>query len=206
MNDLHVVYRVDEPATPREQWSTYSFPLGIYVTGTTLDEVRSELRAATAVALPNPDEFTVIEHLERPLAPGAYIRVAVDRRMLDRDATAALMRSSLQLVDQWRDFQDGVPPAATGDVVMIACVADDRLGWIFEQMSAHDAVGICAPGPAAGEGQFIWWSFILGQHAADAHSTHLESLAAAGLDVESSVSYFMRTTASSTGRKRVVAS
>ena len=203
MNDLHVVYRVDEPATPREQWSTYSFPIGIYVTGTTLDEVRSEFRAAAAFALPNLDEFTVIEHLERALAPGAYIRVAVDRRMLDRDATVALMRSSLQVVDQWRDFQDRVPPAATGDTVMIACVADDRLGWIFEQMSDHDAIGVCAPGPAAGEGQFVWWSFILGQYAADATSSDLESLAAAGLDVDSTVSDFMQTTASSTGRQLV---
>ena len=150
MSNLHVVYRVDELATPREQWSSYSFPFGIYVTGVTLDEVRSEFRAAAEFALPNLHEFTVIEHLERPLAPGAYIRTAVDRQMLDRDATASLMRSSLQIVDQWRDFQDKVPAAATGDTVMIACVAADRLGWIFEQMSADDSVGICAPGPAAG--------------------------------------------------------
>jgi hypothetical protein len=206
MNNLHVVYRVDEPATPREQWSTYSFPFGIYVTGTTLDEVRAEFRTAAAFALSNLDEFRVTEHLERPLTPGAYIRVAVDRRMLDRDATAALMRSSLQLVDQWQDFQGRVPPAATGDTVMIACVADDRLGWIFEQMSDHDAVGICAPGPAAGAGQFIWWSFILGQYGAGTSATDVESLASAGLDVDSTVSEFMQTTASSTGRQLLPAS
>jgi hypothetical protein len=205
MSNLHVVYRVDEPATPREQWSSYSFPVGIYVTGMTLDEVRSEFRAAAEFALPNLDEFTVIEHLERPLAPGAYIRTAVDRRMLDRDAAAGVMRSSLQIVDQWRDFQDKVPAAATGDTVMIACVAADRLGWIFEQMSDHDSIGICASGPATAGSQFIWWSFILGHHDADTTSDDVESLAAAGLSADSTVSDFMRTTTSATGRQLVSA-
>lgn len=121
--------------------------------------------------------------------------------MLDRDATARLMRTSLQVIDQWRDFQNKGPAAATGDTVMIACGPDDRLGWIIEQMSEHDAVGICAPGPAADGRQLIWWSFIMGQHAADAASDGVETLAAAGLSIDSTVSEFMRTTASSTGRQ-----
>ncbi len=59
MSNLHVVYRVEEPSTPREQWSSYSFPYGIYVTGTTLDDVRAKFRSAVVFALPNLDEFTV---------------------------------------------------------------------------------------------------------------------------------------------------
>lgn len=171
--------------------------------GATLDEVRSEFHSAAAFARPDLDELTVIEHLERPLAPGAYIRTAVDRRTLDRDRTARLMRASLQVVDHWRDFQSKIPEAATGDAIVIACVPDDRMRWISEQMSDHDTIGLCAPGPSAGAGQFIWWSFILGQHAAAASIQAVESLADAGLSDDSTVSEFMRATATTTGRQLV---
>jgi hypothetical protein len=201
MTNLHVVYRVDDPGTPAEQWSSYSFPQGVYVTGATLDEVRSEFRSAAAFAFPDLDQFTVIEHLERPLAPGAYIRTAVDRRTLDRDATERIMRSSLQLVDQWHDFQDAMPLVATGDTVMITCVPDDLLSWIFEQMTVHDAIGMCALGQATATGQLIWWSFIVGELAAAKTSQNVEPLSAAGLSDRSTVSDFMQATATATGRQ-----
>ena len=200
MSNLHVVYRVDEPGTSREQWSSYSFPYGIYVTGTTLDEARAEFRSAAAFAMPNLDELAVVEELVRQLSPGAYIRTAVDRRTLDRDATERTMRASLQRVDQWRNFQEALPPAATGDSVMVACVPDDRLSWIFQQMSDLDAFGLCALGPATDSGQFIWWSFLVGELAATTLDT-VEPLAAAGLSGSSTVSEFMHATATSTGRQ-----
>lgn len=203
MSTLHAVYRVDDLGTPREQWSSYSFPLGVYVSGATLDEVRAEFRAAAAFAIAELDRLTVIEHLERPLVPGAYIRTAIDRRTLDRDATERAMRGSLQMVDQWRDFHDAMPSAATGDAVMIACVPDDRLSWVLEQMSEHDAIGLCALGPATEGGQLIWWSFLVGRLADARDLGRLEPLSSAGLDEGATVSEFMRATASTTGRQLI---
>jgi hypothetical protein len=201
MTNLHADYRVDEPGTPREQWSSYSLPTGVYVTGTTLDEVRAEFRSAAAFGIPDIEGFTVVEHLERPLAPGAYIRTAVDRRTLDRDATERTMRGSLQLVDQWRDFQEAMPASATGDAVMIAVVPDDQLSWVFEQMSDHDAIGLCSLGPATDTGQLIWLSFVVGRLAVAKTSRDVEPLSAAGLPDRLTVSEFTRATA--TGRQVV---
>lgn len=204
MTNLHVVYRVDDPGSADEQWSSYSFPHGIYVAGATLDEVRAEFREA-AVALPNFDTLTIREHLERPLVRGAYIRVAVDRHMLDRDETAALMRRSVAVADQRDDFLSTLPAAATGDGVMIACQATDQLSWVLEQMSDHDTVGVCASGPSTHAGGFIWWSFIVGQHATRVGDKPLESLASGGLTRDSTVVEFMRANDSATGRTLVSA-
>lgn len=204
MTNLHVVYRVDDPGSADEQWSTYSFPHGIFVAGSTLDEVRAEFRDA-ATALPDFDSVAIREHLERPLVRGAYIRVAVDRRMLDRDETADMMRRSVSVLDQREDFLATLPVAATGDAVMIACQRTDRLRWVFEQMSEHDTVGVCASGPSTEAGEFIWWSFIAGLHAERLGDKPLESLASGGLTSDSSVVEFMRANKSATGRALVAA-
>lgn len=202
MTNLHVVYRVDDPSSADEQWSSYSFPHGIYVAGATLDEVRAEFREA-AVTLPSFDALTIREHLERPLVRGAYIRVAVDRQMLDRDETAAMMRRSVSIMDQREDFLATLPVAVTGDAIMIACQATDQLGWVFEQMSDHDTVCVCASGPSTEAGGFIWWSFIVGQHAARLGDKPLESLASGGLTSASTVVEFMRNNKTATGRALV---
>ncbi|MBA2308521.1 MAG: hypothetical protein H0W01_04310 [Pseudonocardiales bacterium] len=203
MTNLHVVYRVDNPGSADEQWSSYSFPQGIYVSGTTLAEVRTEFREAAVEALPDFTDMTVREHLERPLVRGVYIRVAVDRRMLDRDTTADLMRRSVAVIDQRENLQATLPVAATGDAVVLACLATDKLAWVFEQMSDYDAVGVCASGPSVGEDGLIWWSFITGGHAANPGRKPLESLASAGLSSESTVGEFMRVNARATGRALV---
>lgn len=203
---LHVVYRVHDPATRNEQWSSYSFPFGVYVEGSSLDQVRSEFRVAATELPPDVRELTVIEHLEQPLVPGAYIRVAVDRRTLDRDDTARDLRSSLTVPAQFDDFRDTMPTAATGDAVMIACVPDDTLGWVFEQMTDHDAVGVCAQGPESGASQLVWWSFLVGGAADEVDPTALETLASAGLSAGSTVAEFMRVDSAPTGRRVLSAS
>lgn len=136
---------------------------------------------------------------------GAYIRVAADRHMLDRDETAAMMRRSVAVVDQRDDFLSTLPVAATGDAVMIACQATDQLGWVFDQMSEYDTVGVCAGGPSTDAGGFIWWSFIVGKHAERLGDKPLESLASGGLTSESTVIEFMRAHDSATGRTLVSA-
>jgi hypothetical protein len=199
---MHVVYRVHDPGTRHEQWSSYSFPYGIYVEGSTMDEVRSELRAAMGDAPSEIRGLAVIEHLERPLVPGAYVRVAVDRRTLDREQIAQAMQSSLTVPAQFDDFRATMPIAATGDSVMIACVPDDTLGWVLEQMTEHDAVGICADGPEVRtKNRLVWWSFLVGSEAEDFDQTTLETLASAGLTAASTVAEFMRVDANSTGRR-----
>ncbi len=203
MTNLHVVYRVDDPGSADEQWSSYSFPHGIYVSGTTLAEVRTEFREAAAEALPEFMDMALQEHLERPLVRGVYIRVAVDRHMLDRDTTADLMRRSVSIVDQREHLQATLPIAATGDAVVIACLATDKLRWVFEQMSDYDTVGVCASGPSVDEDGLIWWSFIAGGHASNPGRKPLESLASAGLSSESTVGEFMRVNATATGRALV---
>lgn len=201
MSDLHVVYRVHDPGTRREQWASYSFPHSIYVEGATLDEVRSEFRAAAADLPTEVRKRSLIEHLERPLAPGAYIRVAVDRRTLDRDEVAQIMHSSLTVPDQFDDFRTRLPTAATGDAVMIACVPGDRLGWVFEQMTDHDAVGICALGPGASGNRLVWWSFLVGGAVDGIDPIAMGTLAGAGLSAGSTVGEFMRADAAPTGRR-----
>ena len=201
MSNLHVVYRVHDSGTRTEQWTSYSFPFSIYVEGSTLEEVRSELSEALESAPPNVRELSLIEHLEQPLVPGAYMRTAVDRRTLDREATGQTMRSSLAVPSQFDDFRATMPVAATGDAVMIACVPQDTLSWVFEQMTDHDAVGICAQGPGAGTSRLVWWSFIIGGEAEDRNTTALETLASAGLSASSTVAEFMSATSTSTGHR-----
>jgi hypothetical protein len=201
VSNLHVVYRVHDPGTRDEQWVSYSFPHSIYVEGPTLDEVRSEFRAAVADPSTEVRERSLIEHLERPLAPGAYIRVAVDRRTLDRDEVAQIMHSSLTVPEQFDDFRARMPMASTGDAVMIACVSDDRLGWVFEQMTDHDAVGICALGPETSRNRLVWWSFLVGGAVNGIDPTAMGTLAGAGLSAGSTVAEFMRADAAPTGRR-----
>jgi hypothetical protein len=203
VTNFHAVYRVDDPGTANEQWSSYSFPHGIYVAGATLDEVRDQFKAAAAFAVHNLDDLTLIEHIERPLAPGAYIRTAVDRHTLDRDETAELMRASLGVPTQRDEFLATIPISGSGDAVMLACVPNDRLAWVFEQMDDHDALGLCAPGPAIPSGRFIWWSFILGNLAEDDKAARTETIAEAGLTEESTVAAFMRANAMERGRRLV---
>lgn len=142
-------------------------------------------------------------HIERPLVRGAYIRVAVDRSMLDRDTTAERMRGSLTRADQRDDFIATLPVAATGDAIMIVCTPADRLGWVLDQMSEFDTVGVCAAGPALPSGSLVWWSFIVGHRAAGNTGRDLETLASAGLSRDSTVVEFMAANQTATGRALV---
>lgn len=198
MSNLHVVYRVDH-GDGADDWSTYSYPHGIYVGGSTLDEVRAEFQAAAASTI-GREEITLVEHLERPLIPGAYVRIGLDRHMLDRDETAQAMRETLTVGLQRDDFQARMPLAATGDAVMIACVHSDRLRWVFGQMGDHDGIALCARGDAAGSHRPVWWSFIAGPRAVVPGGRPTESIAAAGLTADSTVIEFMNVNETATGR------
>jgi hypothetical protein len=204
---LHVVYRLDDPGTATEQWSAYSYPTSIYTSGSTLDEVRAEFREAARFTFgerwEDPQALAVVEHLERPLTPNAYIRTAVDTHLLDRDQVATAMRRSLSVAQQREDFGRHAPTSATGDAVVIACVAEDRLSWIFEQMGEADAVAVAAVGPAVATHQLVWWSFLAGASAPSRTDAPTESLADVGLTAGSTIGDFARASRSATGRTLV---
>lgn len=208
MSDLHVVYRVDNPDTDDETWSTYSFPHSIYVGGNTLAEVRSEFHeAARPVAV--LDGMRVLEHIERPVStvPGAYVRVAIDRKTLDRDVARDRIAGSLTVRSQREDFVKTVPLAATGDAVIVAAVADDKLGWVFEQMTDHDSIAICLAGPEAGGGALVSWNYIVGSRSERfVESTDKTSLAEKGLTANSTVSEFMGIASKVRGRQLLLTS
>lgn len=199
MNTLHVIYRVDDAGTG-EDWSAYSYPHSIYVGGSSLAEVRHEFERAARFALDDLADWAIVEHHEEPMIPGAYIRVAVDRRMIERGEVAAIMKATLTVPAQRSDFERGMPIASTGDAVVVACLPNDRLGWVFEQMNDHDAIAVCARGPVVGNLQSAWWSYIAGQDAEVRGGPPQESLAAAGLSADSTVADFMRVNSTATGR------
>lgn len=198
MNDLHVVYRVDH-VSGGEQWSTYSYPTSIYVGGSTLDEVRAEFRDAVAFGLERSADVAIVEHLERPLIPGAYIRIALDRRLLAREEVADALRGSLDHELQREDFERRMPLTGAGDAVAIACVPGDRLGWIFGQMGEHDGVAVCTRGELVGTLRRVWWSYVAGPHAQVPGGRPSENLASVGLSEESTVAEFMKVDATATG-------
>jgi hypothetical protein len=208
MSDLHVVYRVDDPGLESETWSSYSFPHSIYVEGSALVEVRSEVQQAIQ-SIPSLHDCRILEHLERPIppVPGAYIRVAIDRRTLDRDVARDQFVSSLLVRSQREDFVRTVPTAATGDVVAIACVADDRLGWVFDQMTDYDSIAICLAGPATEHGALTTWNYLVGRRS-DRFGTsgNTETLADAGLVADSSIADFMRIASAADGRGLLLSS
>jgi hypothetical protein len=203
---LNVVYRLDEPGTGNEGWSSYSFPYGVYVSGSTLDEVSSEFRDAIA-AVPELEGAAVLEHTERPVPvlPGAYVRVAVDHHSLDREVAYRQIVSSLTVRPQRDEFIATAPLAATGDAVILACVSSDRLSWVFDQMDDHDGIGLCVAGPSTAGGSLLWWSFLIGL-SSDRHDRtgDTETLQEAGLDGDSTVGDFMRATSSMTGHRLLV--
>jgi hypothetical protein len=201
---LHVIYRVDDDGAG-EEWSAYSFPHSIYAGGSSLAETRDEFMRAAKLALGGLDQVTVIEHLEEQLIPGAYIRLALDRRIIERGEIAAIMKRSLAVPGQRDDFERQMPLAATGDAVVVACLPHDRLGWVFEQMNDHDALAVCGRGPVVGTAQSAWWSFISGPEAEVPGGPPLESLASAGLGADSTVSDFMRVNSTATGRSLATA-
>lgn len=189
MTNLHVIYRLEERVSPGvpERWSTYSYPVSIYVGGSNLAEARAEFREALDDMSDLLDEqYELVEHLERPLVDGAYIRIAIDRSNLDRAETAQRFESALGDLKQRRDFSARAPLSASGDTVVVACVGRDKVGWLMEQMNEHDSLVICI---ATGT-PLVWWTWLAGRQAT-INEKDRGTLDDAGLTAESTVSDFV---------------
>jgi hypothetical protein len=194
MPNLHVIYR-REPG-PDERWSAYSFPVSVYTGGATLPEARSRFREAAEFGVDGFAEYTLVEHLEQPLAEHAFIRSAVDRRSLDRQDAVALFTASHTVAAQADAFDHTAPRDSSGDAVVVACVATDTVRWVLEQMGEQDALSLCLALP----GRMVWWTYLAQQFAEVPTTNPSESLLDAGIDLDATMSDFVR--ADSLGRRR----
>lgn len=212
-DNLHVVYRVHDQGLITEDWATYSFPHGIYMAGSSLDEARSELHEA-AVDLLGEDVYNrtnIVEHIERPMYDGVYLRIAVDQRSLDREDAARAMRGSLssgstEAIANRVDLDKRLPAAASGDLIIVACVPTDTIRWILDQMAEQDVLGVCLAGPAVGRGRLVSWSYLI-REGADLDATqwsNAESLSDADLTIDATISDLIRANNSENARGRLV--
>lgn len=197
MNDLHAIYGLEERVGPAraERWATYSYPMSIYVAGGHLAEVRAEFRNAfDDVADLVGEGCRIVEHVERPLLEGVYVRTADDRRKTDRTKAAQRFEATLADPAHRDDFVARAPVSATGDIVVVACVGDDRISWLLEQMNEHDSLVICL----ATDEPAVWWTWLAGARAR-LNEAHVGTLADVGLTAESSVADLVRVGAGSAG-------
>ncbi|MGQ0779387.1 MAG: hypothetical protein ACT4NY_34060 [Pseudonocardiales bacterium] len=190
--NVHVIYReavavqADVPC-----WTSYSYPDSIYAAGLSLEQMRTEFLDAARFHVNDVElrGVSLFEHVETPLVEGVYVRVAVDRRTLDRDAAVAAVRRSFTVAHQLADFTKSALVAATGDAVIVACTPADRLGWLFEQMGPHDALQICVVSP----GGLVWWSAVAHLDAFVSPSVASQpTIADLGLNDSSTVADLMR--------------
>lgn len=190
MTDLHVVYRLEERVSPGvpERWATYSYPVSIYVGGSSIAEVRAEFREALDDMADVLDQsYEVVEHVEQPLVEGAYVRTAIDRHSRDRSETAQRFEATLADLGQRGHFASLAPVSATGDTVVVACVGGDAVGWLMEQMNEYDSLVVCLSTGTP----LVWWTWLAGARAT-LNEEHGGTLADAGLTPESTVSDLVR--------------
>jgi predicted RNase H-like HicB family nuclease len=185
VTNFHVIYR-QEPDRAGG-WSTYSYPVGVYAAGATLDEAREQFREAAHFGVEDFDDYQLIEHIEEPLIEGAFIRTCIDRRTLDRHDAAKLFRTTMDVATQRADFEGTAPLGGSGDAVVVAAIASDKVSWVLEQMGDHDALSVCVAGP----GPMIWWSYLAGQYAT-IQAGPAETLANGGLTTDSTLSELIR--------------
>ena len=183
---LNVVYR-QEPGLA-ERWSVYSFPVSVYTGGATLAEARARFREAAEFGVDAFDEHQLIEHIEQPLDDHSFVRAAVDRNTLDRQEAAKAFAVSLSVSAQAAAFRRTAPLTASGDTVVVACVASDTVRWVLDQMGEHDALSICLALP----GGMVWWTYLAQQHAELPETNPTESLADAGIRLDATLSEFIR--------------
>lgn len=186
MADLHVIYR-REPGLA-EQWSVYSFPVSVYTGGSTLAEARAKFREAAEFGVDALDQYNLIEHIEQPLDEHSFVRAAVDRYSLDRQETARQFAGTITVAAQAAAFRQTAPRTASGDAVVVAGVASDTVRWVLDQMGEHDALSVCLALP----GGMVWWTYLAQQHAELPAANPTESLADAGIQLDATLSEFMR--------------
>lgn len=135
---LHVVYREERTSDGQTSWYSYSYPDGVYAASESLSDLREQFRDVLSSSVGTGVALTLVEHVERAVAPGVFVRVAVDRETLDREYVASSLRVSFDQPAHRPDIGQFI--TSGGDAVVVCCLAADPLAWVFEQMSDEDAV------------------------------------------------------------------
>jgi hypothetical protein len=210
--NLHVVYRADELATGR-QWSCYSFPESIYAGGPDLPGLRKEFKEL-AISTLGPAAFkrrNLIEHEERAMYRGVYGRVAHDAHLKERTDLiknfSVTMVSGDQAMPHRLELARVLPVSASGDRIVIACRPDDTIRWVLEQTGPQDAVAVCMTGPTfPSAGIFLPWTTLLREEVElDAEArAGVESLADAGLGLDSTISNLIMADIRAATRRRML--
>lgn len=182
MNTIQAVFRY----SPDEEvaWSAYSYPQAIYTQASSLTDLRSSFAEAARFHY-SPEAVEIVEHLEVSLTDGVYVRIARDKYETDRRSVFQQLQAGLNVPGQAKQLQD-MYRAATGDVVVVACVQRDPLQWVFDQLDDEDTLLIAAPATAYG----VWWIPFAGAES-DGADMAGEPVLSRGLSRESTIGDLM---------------
>ncbi|WP_370932512.1 hypothetical protein [Amycolatopsis sp. cg13] len=183
MKAIQAIYRF----APNEEapWGAYSYPQAVYTSGRSLSEVREKFTEAALFHYDN-EQLIIEEHLELPLTDGVFVRIAQDLEEKHRRMVYDALARGLSYGDQADDLRRS-SHAATGDVVVVACVADDELQWIFDQLDDADTLVVACEVSTFG----VWSAPVIGP-ASDGAGSRGEPLLGNGLKRSSTVGDLMK--------------
>lgn len=195
MNTFHVVYRSYDQGPEEPKWAVYSFPAGVYIDEESLTAARTEFHeAAWDLFGSTLRSVPILEHLEHLACEDVYLRVAVDRHSVDRHdvarAFSGWLRGGPDAAQRRQQFRAQAPRSASGDWIVVACVARDSISWLIEQMDPHDAIAVCATGALTADRLQLPWTFLVRDQDSSLEPPAVEGIARLsewGLDVNSTV-------------------
>lgn len=176
MSGHHVIYRHDPSEGPR--WSARTMTGGEDIT-VAADRLRDARSAVSARLGSGP----VVEHVEHPLADGVYLRQALDGGCRDRDHVAGVLRRCLS---DRRVLHRLRCTTVAGDLVVLACLPEDRVEWVLAQPEEATALVVAT----AVCNTRAWWNVLAAPSAAGAE--HLPGLDRWGLrDADATIDTWM---------------
>lgn len=193
----HVVYREEPGSDGQTAWYTYGYPDPVYAVGSSLEDLRSQVREARSWTEDVAPFSEVVEHVERSATPHVFLRVALDDSVRDREYLESALRAAFEQPDGHRpDLATFL--TASGDAAVVCCVAGDLLAWVLEQMGDEDVLSVAMAVSHIG----VCGSALAGPRALP-QPEQGEPLAHLGLDETSTVGEFL-TAATASPRPRPV--
>lgn len=181
MRQRHVIYRRRNAGRPRWEARILAGGSPAAAVGSGSAVVASTLAEARAAVSGRVCRDQAVEHLEHELDRGLYLRQALDGDATDRGDIARLLGACVtdRRVRSW--LSRTVGPTPEEEVVAVACVPGDPVGWVLDQYEGAPllvATKIC--------NSRAWWS-VLAEAAACPGRVHA-SLGELGLlDPEATV-------------------
>ncbi|GAA3363027.1 hypothetical protein [Saccharopolyspora gregorii] len=154
---LHVIYRwCAAEAGDWEQWRGYAIADDAAVEADTLSGARERMSELLRRRVePWPWE-AVVEHVERPLGPGLWIREALDEHSDERDHASRVVLEAFG-DRRARDQLAALPETSPGGVVVVAGVPGDTLAWCLDQHDERGALVVAA----AVSNHRLWWNALV---------------------------------------------